>query len=204
MFIFKVDFEKAFDSVNWHYVDFVMEQMGFSKKWRSWMHGCLDSSRASVLINGSPTLKFSISKGVRQSDPLSPFLFRIAMEGLKVALKSACEKALYCGIKIPKEGPTISHIFYADDTIFFGEWDNMNLKNLARILTCFQVSSGLKVNFSKSRVFGICTSSLEVKRRAHTLGCLDGVLSSTYLGANMGLKRNWLPIIEKFQLKLSN
>lgn len=65
-------------------------------------------------MNGSPTKEFEISKGVRQGDLLSPFLFIIAMEGLNVALKSACGEHLFDGITFP----LLSHLFYADDAIF--------------------------------------------------------------------------------------
>lgn len=64
IFLLKVDFEKAFDSINWGYLESTMEQIGFSQKWRNLIHGCLSSSRASVLVNGSPTKEFAISKGV--------------------------------------------------------------------------------------------------------------------------------------------
>ncbi|GJZ09996.1 RNA-directed DNA polymerase, eukaryota, reverse transcriptase zinc-binding domain protein [Tanacetum coccineum] len=73
LIIFKVDFEKAFDSVSWKYLDFVLLYLGFSSKWRSWIRACLSSSRASVLVNGSPTWEFPIKRGLRKGDLLSPF-----------------------------------------------------------------------------------------------------------------------------------
>lgn len=88
--LFKVDFEKAFDSVNWEYLDSIISQLGYGEKWRMWIRGCLHSARLSVLVNGSPTKEFEMKKGVRQGDPLSSFLFIIAMEGLNIAMKEAC------------------------------------------------------------------------------------------------------------------
>lgn len=111
MFLFKFDFEKAFDTINWGFLDSVMDQMGFGHKWRMWIYGCLSSARASVLVNGAPTEEFSITRGVRQGDPLSPFLFIIAMEGLHVAIQDASEKSLILGIKLPQGGPSVSDLF---------------------------------------------------------------------------------------------
>lgn len=120
MFFLKIDFDKAFDSVNWGYLDSIMEQMGFGCKWRSWVLGCLASARASVLVNSSPTMEFPLSKGVRQGDPLSPFLFIIAMEGLNIAPHEAREKSIFHGIHIPKSECCLTHLFYADDALFIG------------------------------------------------------------------------------------
>lgn len=63
--LFKVDFDKTFDSIKWGYIDSVLLQMGFESKWRSWIRKCLASSRASVIVNGCPTKEFNISKGIR-------------------------------------------------------------------------------------------------------------------------------------------
>ena len=89
IFIMKVDFEKAFDSLNWSFLEHTMEQMGFSQKWRKWINGCLDSSFGSVLVNGSPTKEFKIQKGLRQHDLLSRFIFIIAVEALHISLQEA-------------------------------------------------------------------------------------------------------------------
>ncbi|GJR36520.1 RNA-directed DNA polymerase, eukaryota [Tanacetum coccineum] len=87
--IFKEDFEKAFDSISWNYLDHILDSLRFGLKWRSWIKTCLSYSRASILVNGSPTFEFSINRDLRQGDPLSPFLFILVMEGLHNAFVDA-------------------------------------------------------------------------------------------------------------------
>ncbi|KAJ9557765.1 hypothetical protein OSB04_012379, partial [Centaurea solstitialis] len=153
--LFKVDFEKAFDSISWSYLDSILEQMYFCPKWRSWIKACLKSARASVLVNGSPTREFPLSRGLRQRDTLSPFLFIIAMEGLHIAMREATNKNLFHGISLPNNGPLVSYLLFADDVMFLGKWSAFNAINLKRILNCFHHASGLKVNFSKSKVYAL-------------------------------------------------
>lgn len=157
IFMLKVDFEKSFDSINWYYLDSIMEQMNFGGKWRWWIREYLSSSRTSVLVNESPTDEFSILKGVHQGDPLFPFLFIIVTKGLNQTIKNAREIGLIAGLKLPVNGPNLSHLFYADDAIFVGDWNRSNIKNLSAILKYFHTSSGLKVNFLKSRLFDVGT-----------------------------------------------
>ena len=88
-----------------------MDQMGYDPKWRMWIKACLESARASILVNGLPTTEFNFGKGIRQGDPLSPLLFIMVMEGLNVAMKSTCEKGIFKGVRIPHEVMTISHLF---------------------------------------------------------------------------------------------
>ncbi|KAJ9543812.1 hypothetical protein OSB04_023519 [Centaurea solstitialis] len=150
--IFKVDFEKAYDSVNWNFLLDVLKSMGFGVKWCNWIRACLRSSRISVLVNGSPTEEFTMEKGIRQGDPLAPFLFLVVAEGLHIMVEEAKEKGLYKGLKVGNKEVVLSHLQYADDAIFFGEWEAENIVNVVKILKCFHAVSvsNAGCNFSGS------------------------------------------------------
>nr|GEV69405.1 RNA-directed DNA polymerase, eukaryota, reverse transcriptase zinc-binding domain protein [Tanacetum cinerariifolium] len=115
--IFKVEFEKAFDSVKWDYLDETLKAFGFGSKWCNWISSCLNTAMGSVLVNGSPTLEFQFYKGLKQGDPISPFLFILIMETLHLTFKRVLNASLYKGISL-NDSFTISHLFYADDVVF--------------------------------------------------------------------------------------
>ena len=95
------------------------------------MEGCLKSASISVLINGSPTSEFIPQRGLRQGDPLAPFLFNVVVEALNGLMRTAMEANMYKGFSVGGNDVTISILQYADDTIFFGEasMDNLYPKN---------------------------------------------------------------------------
>ena len=120
--ICKMDIEKAYDHVNWGFLLAILDKMGFGIKWVNWMRWCISSTRFSILLNGSPVGFFQSSRGLRHGDPLSPFLFILAME----ALSSILNKALQGGFLEDfmdggrgGEGVVVSHILFADDTLVF-------------------------------------------------------------------------------------
>ena len=164
----------------------IMENMGFGAKWRKWITGCLRNSRASILVNGSPTFEFKIFKGLRQGDPLSPFLFIIAMEGLHVIMCKAVNAGMFKGASICQGNLNISHLFYADDAIFMGEWSQSNAYNLICMLRCFYLMFGLKINVQKSKLLGLCVSDDDILDMASVLGCGVSKLPLTYLGVHVG------------------
>ncbi|GAU35310.1 hypothetical protein TSUD_389350 [Trifolium subterraneum] len=95
--IFKVDFEKAYDSVSWNFLDYMMIRFGFGDQWCGWIKTCVFSGNLFVLVNDSPTEEINIQRGLKQGDPLASFLFLLVVEGLSGAIESAEEldMALY-------------------------------------------------------------------------------------------------------------
>ncbi|MCI26969.1 cysteine-rich receptor-like protein kinase [Trifolium medium] len=87
LLLFKIDFEKSYDSVNWGYLYAVMGRMSFQILWKKWIDECVCSATVSVLVNGSPTDEFPLERGLRQGDPHSHFLFLLAAEGLHVLMQ---------------------------------------------------------------------------------------------------------------------
>ncbi|GKA62361.1 RNA-directed DNA polymerase, eukaryota [Tanacetum coccineum] len=118
--MFKVDFAKAYDSVRWDYLLDVLQAFGFGSNWCKWIRGILSSSMASILINGSPTSEFPLLCGLKQGDPLAPFLFILIMESFHNSVSKAVAEGFFRGLQI-QDSVSISHLFYADDAFFIGE-----------------------------------------------------------------------------------
>ncbi|GKC45535.1 putative RNA-directed DNA polymerase, eukaryota, reverse transcriptase zinc-binding domain protein [Tanacetum coccineum] len=179
LLLFKVDFEKDFDSVSWRYLDHIMCMLGFGVKWRKWIKSCLYSARTSILINAS----------------------------LHIALKDAMAANLLNGVKLGPSNFCLSHLFYADNVIIVSEWDHRDMENIIRVLHVFYMASGLKVNINKSNLFRVGVSLDEVANMATNSGCLSGSFPLTYLGfpigSNMNRVVNWKVLIDRFKLKLS-
>ncbi|XP_071704229.1 uncharacterized protein [Rutidosis leptorrhynchoides] len=195
-YIFKVDFEKAFDCLDWDFLTKILGFMGFGCKWIKWINSCLNSTSIFVLINGSPTEHFFPKRGVSQGDPLAPFLFILASEGLNYLLNVALNNKIISGVEVGHDKVVVSHLQYADDTIIFGRWNKVEVRNT------------LKINLSKSNVYGIGTSKNELSLLASWFGCNEGFFPFNYLGLpigeNLKLHKNWQPIFDKFKLRLSD
>jgi hypothetical protein len=128
LLLFKVDFEKAYDSLDWGYLDAVLGKMEFPSLWRKWMKECVCTDTASVLDNGNPTDEFSLERGLRQGDPLSRFLFLLAAEGLNVMMRAMVEGNRFTGYVVgDQDVVTVSHLQFADDTLLLGDksWANV-------------------------------------------------------------------------------
>ncbi|GJZ61711.1 RNA-directed DNA polymerase, eukaryota [Tanacetum coccineum] len=182
--IFKVDFAKAYDSVRWDFLDDVLQSFGFGFKWRSWILGSLSSGMASVLVNGSPTAEFQFHCGLKQGDPLAPYLFILVMESLHLSFSRVVDAGIFKGIKIDNS-TTISHLFYADDAVFVGEWSDDNLSSVMHALHCFSLASGLKINVKKSHLLGVGIHDLIVAAAASKLGCSIMKTPFKYLGVTL-------------------
>ncbi|MCH80227.1 cysteine-rich receptor-like protein kinase [Trifolium medium] len=204
---FKVDFEKAYDSVDWDFLEFVMRKMNFPWKWRKWIRESTSTAMVSVLINGSPTKEFIMERGLRQGDPLSPFLFLMVAEGFNVLMQKVIMDREFEGYGVGRdEELTISHLQFADDTLVIGKRSWANIFTVKAILQLFEIISGLKVNFHKSELIGINVDDSWLKDAASVLNCKVGSLPFYYLGLPIGADprkiRTWEPVINSLRKRL--
>ncbi|GJS24646.1 RNA-directed DNA polymerase, eukaryota, reverse transcriptase zinc-binding domain protein [Tanacetum coccineum] len=204
--IFKVDFEKAFDSVRWDFLVDVLKKFGFGDRWCNWIKSCLCSSRGSILVNGSPTSEFQFQKGLKQGDPLSPFLFILVMESLHLSFQKVVNAGMFKGV-ILDNSLQLSHLFYADDVVFLGQWCESNLKIIVQVLECFFRASGLRINMHKSKIMGVAVENSKVSRAAADIGCMILKAPFSYLGVKIGDRMSrvkaWDEIINKLLCRLS-
>ncbi|KAL6510920.1 hypothetical protein OROGR_022044 [Orobanche gracilis] len=181
--------------------------MGFPEKWCIWIKGILESSCASVLVNGSPTFQFKNEKGLRQGDPISPFLFLIVMECLSWLMNKAKDMGILKGINFRVDNTDLNHLFFADDALIMGEWSRENLQNTARILRIFYLCSDLRINIHMSNLFGVGTQDEEVDSMLEVLGCREGVFPFVYLGIKVGAKMtrigSWEPVLSTIKKRLT-
>nr|GEY08521.1 RNA-directed DNA polymerase, eukaryota, reverse transcriptase zinc-binding domain protein [Tanacetum cinerariifolium] len=183
--IFKVDFEKAYDSVRWDFIDDILRRFGFGEKWCKWIQSYLYSSRGSVLVNRNSTKEFQFHKGLKQGDPLSSFLFILVMESLHVLFQRVVDAGLFNGIKL--DSSLQIHTCFMLMTLF--SW--VNGANVISILLfecwmCFYRASSLRINMNKSNLMGIFMDSNKVKHAAAKIGCLVLKTPFNYLGSRVG------------------
>ncbi|KAJ9703126.1 hypothetical protein PVL29_004763 [Vitis rotundifolia] len=204
--VFKIDFEKAYDHVKWDFLDHVLEKKGFSPRWRKWMSGCLSSVSYAILVNGSAKGWVKASRGLRQGDPLSPFLFTLVADVLSRMLMRAEERNLMEGFRVGRNRTRVSHLQFADDTIFFSNSREEELQTLKSLLLVFGHISGLKVNLNKSSIYGINLDQVHLSRLAVMLDCKASEWPILYLGLPLGGNPKacgfWDPVIERISSRL--
>nr|GEW42139.1 RNA-directed DNA polymerase, eukaryota, reverse transcriptase zinc-binding domain protein [Tanacetum cinerariifolium] len=192
--------------VRWDYLDDVLKNFGFGDKWRGWIQNCLKSSRGFVIVNGSPTNEFQFCRGLKQGDPLSPFLFLLIMESLHISVQRVVDANMFRGISI---GTSIqfSHLFYADDVVFMGQWSDSNIETIVHVLECFHRASGLRINMNKSKIMGISVAKSIVEQAATRIGYAILTIPYSYLGSKVGdlmsRSKAWNDIINKLTARLS-
>lgn len=204
--VLKLDFKKAYDSINWEFLFTKCSNFRFRERWVRWMKTCVTSTKVSVLVNGSPTEEFCPQRGLRQGDPLSPFLFNIVAEGLNILFDRAKEIGLIKGVDISNNGVIATYLQFVDDTILFCEPVWVEVVTIKRILRCFELISWLKINYNQSVIAGIGVDEELLQGFASRLNCAHQNLPLKYLGlplgANPGRKSTWKLVLDRFKHKL--
>ena len=115
----KLDMSKAYDRVEWGCLDKIMEKLGFESRWRNLLLTCISTVTYFILINGKPHGHIVPSRGLRQANPLSPYLFFLCAEGLSSLIKNEVGDGQLEGIFVCRSGPKLSHLFFVDDSLIF-------------------------------------------------------------------------------------
>ena len=207
--LIKLDFQKAYDSVNWNFLKQVMEKLGFGRRWIRWIMDCVSTASMSILLNGSPLKPFKMEKGLRQGDPLSPYLFLLVSETLVNFLRKAEERNLIEAVHIGKAKVNLKHLQFADDILIFVPRNTTCITNYFRILDVFALMSGLSLNYSKSCFISWNPSDhCWAEETAKNTGCLHSTCPFKYPGLPLGdhMKKNsaWKSVVEKIQKRLAS
>jgi hypothetical protein len=149
----KLDMEKAFDYMEWEFLLKILKLLGFNSIWIHWIRQCITTSSFSILLDGALFGKFFPSRGLRQGDPPSPFLFILGAEILSRLIEREESLGLLHGIKMARMCPPISHILFADDVIIFSKANASEAGVILKWLRTYFSWSGQHINMSKSAIF---------------------------------------------------
>jgi len=179
----KTDMSKAYDRIEWDFIRLVLEKMGFHLKWVEWIMQCITSVSYSFLLNGAAQGSVKPQRGIRQGDPLSPYLFILCSEVLSGLCQKAQQNGDLLGIRVSKGSPRLNHLLFADDTMFFCRSDITSCKNLMIILKKYEQASGQMINKSKSAItFSTKTEEITKNQAMQVLGIQQVGGLGKYLG----------------------
>ncbi|XP_023917793.1 uncharacterized protein LOC112029335 [Quercus suber] len=149
----KLDMSKAYDRVEWAYLEAMMRKLGFADRWIKLMMMCVTTVSYSVLINGELRGRISPTKGLRQGDPISPYLFLLCSEGLSTMLKREETMGRIKGVSVCRGAPQVSHLLFTDDSIIFCRPSVGEGQRVMKVLADYEQVSGQKLNKEKTSLF---------------------------------------------------
>ncbi|KAL0284586.1 UNVERIFIED_CONTAM: hypothetical protein Sradi_7193300 [Sesamum radiatum] len=203
----KIDIQKAYDSVQWDFLLETLKIFKFPHRFVTWMEQCVTTAAFSIALNGQLHGFFKGSKGIRQGDPSSPYLFVLVMELFHVLLQ----------LRVQTEGDFRFHwkcaelgilnLCFADDVLIFCAGDVPSVRRVKVVLEEFAELSGLQVNSSKSTVIFSKAIQSERQELLDLLGFQEGCLPIKYLGVPLTASRlsvaDCRPILDKVACRLA-
>ena len=161
----KLDMNKAYDMVDWVWLEKVMEKLGFADWMRDLIMRRVATVTYSIKINGTPRGHIIPSRGIHQGNPLSPYLFLLCAEGLSALIQLAVDRGQMEGVKICRGGPRLSHFFFADDSLIFCKATLKECDELQRLLVVYEKASNQQLNHAKTSLFSVVTPQEKFRRR---------------------------------------
>ncbi|XP_019167321.1 PREDICTED: uncharacterized protein LOC109163057 [Ipomoea nil] len=151
--VMKIDLEKAYDKLSWDFIKDTVEDIGLNDTWTKRILECVSSPRLAVLVNRQKMEWFKPTRGIRQGDSISPLIFVLCIERLSHIIQSSINSGHWKGIKLSRQGPHITHLFFADDLVLFGEATEQQALEMKTCLDTFCKCSGQKLSLQKSTLF---------------------------------------------------
>ncbi|XP_050222138.1 uncharacterized protein LOC126672232 [Mercurialis annua] len=148
----KIDLEKAYDKISWHFLQETLVLAGVPENITKVIMQCVTTTTLSIMWNGAPLPAFHPSCGLRQGDPLSPYLFVLCIERLAHMINSAVTNGSWRPLRLGRNNPPLSHLFFADDLMLFCEASLDQGRVVNQILQTFCKASGQRVNNEKTKV----------------------------------------------------
>ena len=165
--------------------------MGFNRRWVNLISECISTVTYSILVNGEPKGNIVPSRGIRQGDPLSPYLFLLCSEGLNALIQHAVNEDKIRGYSLCRYGPKISHLFFADDSLLFCHAQISDIHAIQEILELYEKALGQRINKEKTTLFFSKTVSMAVKNDIKNfLGVPEIKEYEKYLGLPAMVGRN--------------
>ena len=187
----KLDMSKAYDRVEWPYLEAVMRKMGFNDQWIKLLMLCVTTVSYSILVNGEPKGLIHPSRGIRQGDPISPFLFLLCTEGLHGLISRAAAQGDIRGYSLCRNSPRLTHLLFADDSLLFCRSTNQECQRILEILDTYEKCSGQKINKNKTTIFFSRSTSEDMRGQIKlALGVPEIKQYEKYLGLPSLVGRN--------------
>ncbi|XP_019179174.1 PREDICTED: uncharacterized protein LOC109174390 [Ipomoea nil] len=168
-----------------------MEVMGFDERWIKLIMTCVTTVSYNVMVNGVSGGRVQPTRGLRQGDPLPPFLFIICVEGLSMLLQKALIAGSIHRCRVARGAPPISHLFFADDSLLFFKANIQEASVVKQCLARYEELSGQLVNYHKSNIcFSRNTGEAMREEVAACLGVDQARNFGKYLGLPSFIGRN--------------
>uniref|UniRef100_A0A803P542 Reverse transcriptase domain-containing protein n=1 Tax=Cannabis sativa TaxID=3483 RepID=A0A803P542_CANSA len=181
--VIKLDMEKAFDRVEWHFLSHLLAHVVFPSNFISLIMNCLSTVTYLLSLNGILSDTFFSSRGIRQGDPLSPYIFLLVAESLSTVIRLQETADVFSGIKICTGAPSLSHLLFAEDSMLFAPVTPHSSEAINSILHTYHQATGQLVNRDKSSILFSTNTSQDSQHRFQTALQLasEGFISK-YLG----------------------
>ena len=187
----KLDMSKAYDRMEWPYLESVMRRLGFIEKWITLLMLSVKTVSYSILVNGKPKGMIKPSRGIYQGDPLSPFLFLLCTEGSHGLINKAATQGDIKGYSLCRNSPRLTHLLFADDSLLFCSATIQKCQQIINILEIYGKCLGQQINRNKTTIFFSNSTSKEIKNQIRiALDVPEIVQYEKYLGLPSFIRRH--------------